>query len=217
MHQLIESIIDVPAITLPGGFAVPAFKTMQFLASQGAYGTPYSLNTEAVAPWAIIDFKSACRMACRRGMTVLKLSQALAIAHDISEQDINWTGGRVGSGALFRTHSAIGIEARRWHQLSTGERIFDFAGLCHSWLIDDLHDGSGGLSGYMPHDSPLLTTPLFLSCSKGMGDYPETPRDWSGLALIHGGCINEEFSGVFCLHATNPETVSNAIGFRCAL
>ena len=123
--------ITVPAVTLPNGTVVPSFQVSQYMCSRDVVGTP----------WVNISYYDA-RKACEQvGAKLITELQALAIAHDIANQDINWSGGKVGEGHIYqglhrgsvdveqaRVYESEDPDERRWHQLSNGERIYDFSG-----------------------------------------------------------------------------------------
>ncbi|MDB5813507.1 MAG: hypothetical protein JWN23_624 [Rhodocyclales bacterium] len=214
------AFISVPEVTLPNGVVVPSFSVGQHLCSQSPDGTP----------WVEVSYHNA-RKACERaGTKLITELQALAIAHEIAQQDINWTGGKVGEGNIF-----IGIhkgnvgevqpaayispdeEERRWHQLSNGECIYDFAGHCFTWVFDDVQGNADGIvDRVIAADSPSLTTAPFPSREKGTGWRPQAGANWSGSALIRGGCWHSgRHAGVFYLGYVWPDREFDNIGFRC--
>lgn len=218
--------ITTPAITLPNGTIVPSFKVGKYLSSRGPMGTPVSIAT--AKPWVEISYHDAKNAAECNALDLLKETQALAIALDISQQDINWTGGKVGAGYIYQgIHLGNVREAqagtfetndaeRRWHQLSNGERIYDFAGNAFSWIFDDIQGDENGLTCKIASDSISLTTAPFPSQEKGMGWRPDGARDWSGLALIRGGYwCSGSYAGVFYLSIGWPGYRSGSVGFRC--
>lgn len=49
-----------------------------------------------------------------------------------------------------------------------------------------------------------------------MGWYPDAEDDWSGVALIRGGCWgSSSFAGVFALNLGSPDYGYGHVGFRC--
>jgi len=84
----------------------------------------------------------------------------MTIARNIEAQSVNWTGGSVGSGGLWRGHSdsspnnALAASAdndpyngtgnvspsieRRTHTLSNGETIWDMSGNISEWTSDTI-------------------------------------------------------------------------------
>jgi formylglycine-generating enzyme required for sulfatase activity len=107
-------------------------------------------------------------------------------------------------------------EERRWHQLSNGERIYDFAGNVFTWVFDDVQGDTNGLSGKITTDSPSLTTAPYPSTEKGMGYRPDGERDWSGRALVRGGFWGSvSDAGVFYLVSGWPYRRYDHVGFRC--
>lgn len=219
--------ITIPEIILPSGTVVPTFRAAKYLASRGYGATP--LSTEYGTPWVNISYHQARKACAESECSLLTESQALAIAFDISRQDINWSEGKVGDGHIYQgihkgtlrnaqaaTFESDDADERRWHQLSNGERIFDFAGNVFSWIFDDVQGDEIGLTGKIAEDSPSLTTAPYLSLQKGMGWRPNAGTDWSGNALIRGGYwLSGSSAGVFRLGCGWPEGENDDLGFRC--
>lgn len=213
--------VTVPETTLPNGTVVPAFRVAKYLSSRSADG----------APWVEINYQEA-RDACQRaGAALITETQWLAIAHQIASQPENWTGGAVGEGSIYMgLHLGTVGEAqgpayespeaieRRWHVLANGERVYDFAGNAYSWAFDDVHgDAAGLIAKPFAEDSPSIAVP-FPSAEKGVGRYPRAGADWSGRALVRGGCwISGVNAGVFRLSNDWPEGRHGGVGFRCTL
>jgi formylglycine-generating enzyme required for sulfatase activity len=221
-----NQFIIIPDTTLPNGTVVPSFQVGQYLSSKDAEGKV--AITDEGTPWVRINFEEAKAAAAEAGFALITELQWLAIAWNASQQDINWTGGKVGEGELFlglrngNVDSAQpgNIESadpdeRRWLTLSNGERICDMNGNAYSWIFDDVQgDDQGIIARDFADDSPSITTPPFPSSEKGMGDY-ET-WDWSGYALIRGGCwCSGSGAGVFYLDSGWPDRRSGYVGFRC--
>lgn len=218
--------IIVPEKTLPGGKVVPSFRVGKYLSSRGPMGTPVSIPP--AKPWVEISYHDAVNAAECNALDLITETQWLAIAIDISQQDINWTGGKVGHGSIYQgLHLGNVDEAqaatfvpeeseRRWHQLSNGERIYDFAGNAYSWVFDDVQGDDKGLTGKIAADSMSLTTSPYKSYEKGVGYIPDGARDWSGYALIRGGCwCSESLAGVFGLNLGWRDGELGGVGFRC--
>lgn len=218
--------ITVPQVTLPDGTVVGSFLAAKYLSSRGAGG--YAISTADGKPWVNINYDDARKACMLSGATLILESQALAIAYDISQQDINWTGGKVGTGSIYQgLHLGSVSEAkpasfepqeseRRWHQLSNGERIYDFAGNAFTWVFDNAQGDIDGKNSKITADSISLTTAPYPSTEKGMGWRPDGARDWSGGALIRGGCWNSEsLAGVFFLDGGWPDGELDYVGFRC--
>ena len=221
------NLITVPEVTLPNGTVVPSFQAGQYLASEGADGS--ATITAEGAPWTHINFEEAKAAAVKAGLSIITESRALAIAHDLSQLDINWTGGKVGEGHIYMglhkgtvskaqpgTYESIDSAERRWHQLSNGERIYDFAGNVYSWIFDDVQGDENGITGKIAADSISLTTAPFPSMKKGMGWRPTGGADWSGDALVRGGYwLSGSGAGVFNLNYGWPDHRGGNVGFRC--
>ena len=219
--------ITVPEVTLPSGKVVPSFQIAQYIATRGPAGIPQSVAD--AMPWVEINYDEARKACAVAGYDLLAETRALAIAYDISQQDINWTGGRVGEGKIFQgihkdnvseaqagTYESEDAEERRWHQLSNGERIYDFAGNCYSWVFDDVQGDENGLTGKIAADSISLTTAPAKSQKNGVGWYPEGGANWSGRALMRGGYWDSRSdAGVFRLLDVSPGSRDGGVGFRC--
>lgn len=219
--------LQFPRTTLPCGLVVEPFQVAQYMNYIDKDGKAYVSETEK--PHVRINFHDS-RKACRAaGGDLINGSQHLALALDIVNQDANWTGGKVGQGHVYRglhKASVSGAQAndfvshdsleRRWHVLSTGDRIYDFAGHLYSWMVNDLPGNDNGLAGKIAVDSPYLTTGSKFTYEQGMGYRPDGARDWSGYALIRGGYwYSSGDAGVFSLDGGSPDCERDGVGFRC--
>lgn len=222
-----DCFVNVPDITLPSGIVVPAFRVGQYLSSRDS---ECKVSINAIdTPWVRINFSESKSACAEIGGALITETQSLAIAHDICGQDINWTGGRVGVGKVYQgihkgnvssaqpgTYESDDTDERRWHQLSNGERIYDFAGNCFSWVSDDVQGDENGLTTIIKSDSPSLTTAPYPSMQNGMGWRPDGERNWSGRALVRGGCWRSGGgAGVFDLNFDYPGVRYDIFGFRC--
>lgn len=219
--------ITIPETTLPNGTVVPSFQVGKYACSRSNDGKAIVVADRQ--PWVEINFTEAREACTTAGFNLLTESQALTIAHDIVQQDINWTGGKIGEGKVFMGLHKWNVEEaqagdyesedpdeRRWHQLSTGERIYDFSGNVYTWIFDDVQGDENGLTGNIAETSPTLTTAPYPSMEKGMGWRPDGVRDWSGLALIRGGYwLSGSLAGVFRLGGGWPVRRLDRVGFRC--
>jgi formylglycine-generating enzyme required for sulfatase activity len=218
--------ITVPQVTLPNGTVVPSFQVGQFVCSKGEDGKA-AINAEG-APWVRINFEDAKAASREIGAEMITELQWLAIAHDVANQDCNWTGGKVGEGDLFQGLRNDTVNERqpgafvssdtteqRWLTLSNGERICDLNGNVYQWVFDNVQgDENGIIARDFAEDSPSITTPQYPSEENGMGNYEVW--DWSGHALIRGGCwCSESNAGVFCLGYGWHDYGNVGIGFRC--
>jgi len=228
-----DLFITVPETTLPNGTVVPAFQVGQYHCSKNSDGT--LVIDPANKPWNRINYHDARAECAGAGYSLITELQYLSIAYQISQQDENWTGDKVAEGEIYRgIHKWNLSEAqdgnyvseepteRRWHVLANGERVYDFSGNIYSWVFDNVQgDENGIVSKAFAKDSPSLTTAPYPSCEKGIGWYPQFDDedeeiDWSGLALIRGGCWSSSGSaGVFCLFNDWPGSDFNSVGFRC--
>ena len=223
-----NEFVTVPETTLPNGQVVPSFRTFKYLAGRGQTIIP--ISTPAAAPWVNINYHNARAIAASVGLDILHETQALALAWDIVNQDINWTGVKVGQGHVYQglhkgtvakaqaaMYESPDPEERRWHQLSNGERIFDVAGNAYNWIFDDVQGNELGLVvGKFSKDSPSIATAPYPSREKGMGWRPSAGDNWSGSALIRGGYWGSEgLAGVFYLRDVWPDYRRGYVGFRC--
>jgi len=195
---MIDRFIIVPAVTLPSGTLVPSFQVGQYACGRGEDGK--AIVTPEAAPWVSIKYHDAIKACEAAGYRLITELQWLAIAHDAASQPCNWTGGAVGEGRLYqglhkgsvneaqRPAEAEDPDERRWHKLSNGERIYDFAGNAFTWIFDDVQGDERGLTCRIAADSISLTTAPYPSPEKGMGWRPDGERNGSGYALIRGGC-----------------------------
>jgi hypothetical protein len=215
------TFVTVPETTLPNGTVVPAFRVGQYHATQRQDGTP----------WVEVNYHDARAAAGRTGLTLITETQWLAIAHNIAQQPINWTSGTVGEGKLFQgmrngnvdgaqphSYEPEDADERRWHELSNGERVYDFSGHIYSWVFDDVQgdEDSGLINNPFEKDSPSLTTAPASSFEKGVGWMPSAGANWSGHALCRGGCWSSgDGAGVFYLYYVWPDVEYVSVGFRC--
>lgn len=219
-----SEFVTVPETTLPNGQVVPAFRVAKYAMARGANAIPISVAD--VKPWADINYHESRSFSARAGLSLVTETQMLAIAWNIAQQPDNWTGGKVGEGNLFQglRYGSRALPAnaeseneneRRWHVLSNGERIYDFAGNVFTWVFDDVQgDEKGIVAGHFAEDSVSLTAP-FPSMERGTGWRPSA-GNWSGFALVRGGCWSSaSCAGVFDLGSGRPVSRYGNAGFRC--
>jgi hypothetical protein len=221
-----DLFVTVPETTLPTGQVVPSFQVGQYHC--GSDGDSIAIRSDLV-PLVRVNYRDAKTRCVDAGYQLITERQCLAIAVDIAGQDINWTGGKVGHGAIYQGLHLGTVSApqagtyepddneRRWHQLSNGARIYDFAGNMFSWVYDDVQgDAEGLVSAAIEKDSPSLASAPYPSEQKGMGYIPRGPLKWSGNALFRGGCwCSGGFAGVFRLGDGWPGSARDSVGFRC--
>lgn len=231
MAPVVEAgFITVPAVTLPNGVTVPSFQVGQYICAKGEDGK--AIVSATAAPWVDINYADS-RAACQTlGGNLITELQYLAIAHDIANVAANWTSGMIGEGKVFQgLHLDLDDvdepyagdfvspdpAERRWHMLSNGEKIFDFAGNAYSWVFDDVQgDENGLIAKAFTADSPSITTAPYPSMEKGMGWQPRAGTDWSSRALVRGGYwCSLEHAGVFYLDLDWPVGDDLGVGFRC--
>lgn len=220
--------ITVPGRTLCNGLVVPEFKVMAYPAAFGEAGVPVSVPD--LKPWVNVSYYQAKEAAERAGLGLLRESQAIALVHDIIEQDENWTSGKVGKGRLYAglhkgsvsgpqagNYEPSDPEERTWYVLSNGERIYHWSGNVWQWIFDDLHgDENGIIAERFEKGDPSITCP-YSPKEKGIGMYPKAGSDWSGSAPVRG-CRwgGGAFVGAFSLGGSAPTNSGyDGVGFRC--
>jgi hypothetical protein len=220
-------LVTVPETTLPGGAVVPEFRVGKYITGRENGALSITAGAE---PWTRIDLADSKAEAKKFGLNVITELQCLALAHNIAQQPINWTSGVVGEGKLFQglhkgtvseaqpgTYESPDPDERRWFELSNGERIWDVAGNLFTWVVDDVQgDENGIVSKKFAKDSPSITTAPAPSMQKGCGWQPSAGDNWSGDALVRGGCWDSDgIAGVFGLNYCHPGDEGDYIGFRC--
>lgn len=223
-----EHWVRVCAMILPDGRIVPPFKYAKYPCSKGTDGK-IALDASA-KPWVNIKYADAVGACKAAGYQLTRETQELAIRLNISQQDINWTGGKVGDGKIYQgihkgnvssaqaaDYVSSDPEERSWHELSNGERVYGLAGNIWTWTFDDVQGNDQGIvAGRIAADSISLTTAPYPSEKKGMGYRPTGGVDWSGYALVWGGCWgSEDYAGVFYLSFDWPDYGGYSVGFRC--
>ncbi len=236
-----DEFITVPEVTLPNGVIVPSFKVGKFVCSPGEESAAGAVcedlgdNVRRKAavtaqglPWVNIDYHDAREACTAAGYTLLTETQWLAIAWDAANVDENWTGGKVGKGAMYQglrdgtvrraqpgTFEPSEASQRRWKRLSNGEVIFDIGGNVWQWIFDDVQGNQSGIiKTAFAKDSVSLMAPA-PSEKKGMGWRPDAGADWSGYAPVRGGYwSNGSDAGPFRLDYNAPSGTNSSIGFR---
>lgn len=222
-----EHFVLIPRTTLPGGRIVESFWYARYPASKGADGKV--AHDISAKPWVSVTFDAAGAAAEEAGLQLVRESQELAVRHLICQQPENWTSGKVGEGSVFQglhRSSVSGAQAadypaaeneRNWHVLPGGERVYGVAGNFWTWAFDDVQGDEHGLvAGRMEADSISLTTAQYPSNTHGMGFRTSGDSDWSGFALIRGGCWRDGGNaGVFVLGCADPRGSGDRVGFRC--
>jgi hypothetical protein len=222
-----NEFVLVPETTLPNGTVVPSFMVGKYACSKSDSDTAIVVADRK--PWANINFHNAKKACSEAGFNLITELQYLAIAYQITQQDINWTGGKVGEGEVFRGLHQDNVSAaqdglyesdqpieRRWHKLANDEVVYDFSGNIYSWVFDDVQgDEKGVIAKPFADDSPTKTTAPYESRTHGMGDtYVGT--DWSGGALFRGGYWRSgDGAGVFNVGGGWPGGDYHYVGFRC--
>jgi hypothetical protein len=225
--EKLNEFVTVPETTLPNGLVVPSFQVGKYACSKSDSGS--AIITADRKPWHSIRFFDAVEACKLSGLNLITETQYLAIAYQITQQDENWTGGKVGEGEVYRGlykgnlneaqdghyESSEAIE-RRWHVLANGERMYDFSGNIFSWVFDDVQgDEKGVIAKPFSDDSITKTTCPYPSNTHGIGD-TSVGNDWSGVALLRGGFwVSRRGAGVFCVSYDWPHLAGVNVGFRC--
>ncbi|WP_112886606.1 SUMF1/EgtB/PvdO family nonheme iron enzyme [Solimicrobium silvestre] len=233
--ELLASLADVPAgfvqvpeTNLPCGLIVPAFKVAQHISTKSTNGTVSFDPT--LKPWTNISFYDAQKACEAAGYNMITETQWLAIGHNLSQQDCNWTGGKVGEGDLYQgirkgggakpgDYVPTDATERRWMTLSNGAQVCDFNGNVFQWVFDNVQGNEKGVAAkaFEAH-SPSLTTAGYPSQTKGVGYRPNAGCDWSGYALVRGGYWRSgDYAGVFRLGYGGPVYGVDGVGFRCTI
>jgi hypothetical protein len=220
--------VSVPQTELPDGTVVPAFQVGRYACSEGSYGK--AAVSKDGKPWVNINFATAKQACLNAGFALVTELQCLAIAHQIWHQDVNWTGGKVGQGKLYQGlhkgtvdgpqdghYESPHAEERRWHELANGERIYDFAGNVWTWVFDNVQGDAEGIVAKSIGKDSLSRSTIPADCYAKGGGYvfSDTNLNWSGRALIRGGCwYSESNTGVFNLNNDWPDNENDNVGFR---
>jgi hypothetical protein len=225
-----HAFVVVAQTTLMCGTTVPAFAVARWLAARGPDGR--ILLSATADPWVNIGYLAARAACCESALRLLTESQALAIAQDLARQPVNWSGGAVGVGKLFQgLHlssfdrpqaacvPAVHQSERRWHMLSSGQRIVDIAGNAFNWVFDDIQgDAAGLVARAFAADSPTVSEAPGATMEHGLGWWPRQGCGWHGRALARGGSwSSQDGSGLFTVIDEKPRAERPYIGFRCTL
>jgi hypothetical protein len=222
-----DEYVTVPETTLPTGQVVPSFQVSKYMLGEGQNRPPV-ISAEA-KPLANINYAAARKLCSDIGATMITETQALAIAVNIASMAVNWSGGEVGAGKLHRgIHKGsvstaqpgnveVSGEERRWHELTNGQRIYDWSGNLWTWVFDDVQgDAAGLVKGRIEADSPSLRCAPENCQEKGGGYVPSGPLNWSGGALMRGGYwFSGDRAGVFRLYYDWPVDGYSYVGVRC--
>lgn len=221
-----SSFVTVPATMLPGGHIEPSFKVGRYLCSRGADGAV--VIDSALPPWVCISYEATLEACAAGGVSLISERQALALAINIASVAANWTGGGVGQGSLFRglhKHMSrvqpggfdpVGTGEQRWFTLSNGERICDAAGNAYTWVFDNVHGDERGLVARAISSGSLsVACAPFPPQDHGVGWYPAEGADWVGYALVRGGRLGSDNTGIFNLNRQLPGYAFEHLGFRC--
>ena len=219
----------VPARMLPNGRMVAAWMVARYPCAKGEDGK--ILLSPSAKPWTNITQPDASAACIASGYLLTRESQEQALRLDVCAQDINWTGGKVGSGKVYQglyngtvssaqaaNYVSADPEERSWHELSNGQRIYGLAGNIYTHSFDDIQGDERGLVvGPIAADSTTLTAAPYPSREKGMGYRATGPLNWPGVALVRGGGWgDDDYAGLFGLDYCYPDYALGNVGFRCA-
>jgi hypothetical protein len=221
-----DAFVSVPETILPNGTHVPAFQVGQYLTGQRDGNLVIAAD---VPPHVCVSYHTARSLASAASYSLITETQALALAYQIAIQDINWTGGKIGEGKLFQglrkgtvrsaqpaTFEPIDPDERRWFALPGGHKIFDVAGNAYTWIFDNVQGDKNGLIAKAFDPASTSIDIPYPDEEKGQGWIPRGGANWSGRALIRGGCWRSGGgAGVFILLSDWPDLGSGSVGFRC--
>ena len=219
--------VGVPSMDIPTGPSttrnVPAFCVTKYIPGNVSN---VATSSASATPWVTINWTDAqakCA-ASTTGGRLIRESEWLAIAHNLTGVDANWSGGAVDSGDIkaglynneaTSAQASTGVQAAgRQRTLSTGDVVWDIGGNVWQWTFNDLTGNSSGQYGTsMPVEQVAVP---YASQTRGMGYYPAAGTNWSGYAPIRGGYWdNGTGAGPFRLYGNAPSDAGSSIGFRC--
>lgn len=134
-----DFFITVPDTILPSGVVVPSFQVGQYACTEGRNGKAAVSSTDK--PWTAVSYYEAVDACSKAGCKLITERQWLALAWNVSQQDCNWSAGKVGQGKLFLGINNWNVnqaqagnfqpaeqDEHRWLTLSNGEPICDLNG-----------------------------------------------------------------------------------------
>ena len=232
--------VGVPSMTIPinttgGTMTVPSFCVTQYIVggSAGAVVSNATSTPFVGVSWLTAVGATSCP-SMGGGARLIRESEWMAIAHNVTGINTNWDGGTVGSGNLYaglRNSTVAGAQAaiagpnypstnteRRDKFLSTGSLIWDIGGNVSQWTYHNMVGGSSGQWGAMPLSERMAP---YAESTQGMGWYPSTTAGytdgtaaWVNLAPTRGGAWSSGANaGAFALGGGGTHTAG--IGFRC--
>lgn len=167
----------------------------------------------------------------------------MVVSRNIEAYAANWSGGEIGKGILARGNSDSRIvlrpgkddqphfglneedkdwDHRRFHILSTGEKIWDMAGNLWQWVAARDFDFSGGLMEYSDSSHFTLNyllrlyfAPLgFFDSKQNVGKIYLDKKS----GLIRGGDAQSgKEAGIFAARWLNHMSSGGLIGYRCTM
>lgn len=222
-----DCFVTVPATKLPDGSVVPEFRVGQFLTGRDTEGK--LAITAAAEPLVRISYHDARKAAEAAGYALITERQWLAIAYNAFEVKANWSRNASGdlclrqgirnghvSSAQSGSYTSPDDTEQRWLELSNNEPICDVNGNAFQWIFDDVQGDAAGLVKERIAAHSLSLQAPYPSLEKGMGYRPKGPCEWSGFALVRGGCwVSGSGAGVFRLDRVRPGGADDGVGFRC--
>jgi hypothetical protein len=153
----------VTVINCPGGYTlVPPLvpNTSQYICAMKYEakndGSGNAISQADTIPWVNTNRNQAITL-CQNlgsGYDLITNDEWLAIARNIEQQSVNWSGGAVGSGCIFEGNNgqvdACGYGAGAWYDfgsgrdtkaqltLSNGKTIWDLSANAFEWIKDDV-------------------------------------------------------------------------------
>jgi formylglycine-generating enzyme required for sulfatase activity len=209
---------------------VPAFQVARYHAS--LVDDKLAVTGEG-KPLVNVNYHDARQLCADAGYALITETQALSLAWNLSQNARNWISGTIGEGDMyqglhldiddfdealdFSFRSTDPSERREFYLSISKEPIIDAAGNVYTWIFDDVQgDEQGVVARAFAADSPSITTAPYPSMKKGMGWQPDAGDDWSGYALLRGGCWGSVgVAGVFCLGGDSPGSGGYRVGVRC--
>lgn len=205
-------------VSVPGNslFGTQAFCVMKYEAKNSG-GT--AVSTASGTPWISInqaDARTRASEACA-GCHMVTLDEWLTIAHNLLNVNSNWSGGTVGSGAVYTGHndnapsgplaasasdtdgySGTGQTSgnqRRTLTLSNGQVIWDYTGNIWEW-VDLATTGEAGEQPGIPTDTvDNFVYKQWTVSGLTYGKYPQTAPGYGSRQAAAGNWRSTEGMG----------------------
>lgn len=234
-----DGYVGVPAMRIPldaegGTLDVDAFCVSPFANADAA------VPDRQTVPQTDLSFFQAQENCALGGARLIRESQWMALAHNITLADANWSGGKVGKGDIkggFNSEQCKtgtgplpystcpdSLAPGRARVLTNGATVYDVGGNLWQWTFHDLETGVAGeftaLGGDQvaaPYESGTRGMGAFMSFG-GLDTDADSLTDWSGYAPIRGGDRGSaKEAGPFALSGGVVTEAYPDVGFRCAV